>query len=146
MERINWARVVLGGIVAGVALLVLSGATAFVFTPHEFQQATHALNPSNGIGAALFLIFVFLSLGILMTGSYAAIRPRFGAGPRTAAIAGFVLWVIGVWISVAGFVIRGLALGQSYPLPDGPLVPCLYLAMIVASAMIGASVYREQQV
>src|SRR2546422_4874519 len=38
-----------------------------------------------------FVIVDFL-FGIFLIWLYAAIRPRFGAGPRTAVLAGFAIW------------------------------------------------------
>jgi hypothetical protein len=33
---------------------------------------------------------------------YAAIRPRYGPGPKTAAVAGFALWFIGSGLMLSG--------------------------------------------
>ena len=49
------------------------------------------------------------ALGVLAVWTYAAIRPRFGAGPKTAVCAGFAVWVMsyfyaGVYV-YAGIVI-----------------------------------------
>ena len=47
-------------------------------------------------------------LGIAGVWLYAAIRPRFGAGPRTALLAGGALWVMAhLW--------SGVYLGSGYP-------------------------------
>jgi hypothetical protein len=43
---------------------------------------------------------------------YAAIRPRFGAGPTTAIIAAVTLWFGGYLLSLAGYGMAGL-----YPTP-----------------------------
>ena len=78
-------------------------------------------------------------MGILMTWWYAAIRPRFGAGPKTAAIAGFAVWLIGV-----GQMLKSVATAEPAPnLPAGPVVPLLSLLMIIASSEVGAWVYKE---
>lgn len=139
METINWRRVVLGGMLAGVVLIVLATVTTALFSG---QQALRALRPTTiGSAAPLFFIFVFLFLGILMTWWYAAIRPRFGAGPKTAAIAGLAVWLVAV-----GQLLKGVAMYEpSLNLPAGPMLPILYLGMIVASTEVGAWVYKEEQ-
>jgi hypothetical protein len=146
MGTINWRRVVLGGMLAGAVLIVLAAGSAALLGHHELRTAVHALRPStSGIAAPLFFISVFLFLGILMTWWYVAIRTLFGAGPKTAAIAGLALWLTFVWLGVVGFALKSVAMGESYSLPSGPVWPILYLVMMVASTVVGAWVYKEQQ-
>ena len=62
-----------------------------------------------GGAAAQVLLFVVMGIGLIWL--YAAIRPRYGPGPRTAAIAGFVMWLItsardGSWLAWASFLRR----------------------------------------
>lgn len=144
VEKINWHRLVLGGLLAGAVLIVLATAcTALLLGQHELMGTVRALRPISA--TSLFLVFVFLFTGILMTGAYAAIRPRFGPGLRTAAFAGFALWLTGVCLSLVAFAVKSLAMGEPYPLPSGPILPCLYLVMMIVSTAIGACVYKEQR-
>lgn len=58
-----------------------------------------------------FYITTFL-FGIVLIWIYAAIRPRFGPGPKTAVIAGLTMWaidwlLIGVSFAVAGMYPTG---------------------------------------
>jgi hypothetical protein len=139
MEKLNWGRVVLGGMLAGVVLIVLAAASTALFRQPGLPTAMQALRPSTGgSGAPLFFIFAFLFLGVLMVWWYAAIRPRFGPGPKTAAIAGFAVWLLAV-----GQLLRSVALYETVSLPPGPMLPILYLGMIVASTEVGAWVYKE---
>jgi hypothetical protein len=69
---------------------------------------------------AIFNIWRFL-LGVAAVWLYAAIRPRYGAGPNTAIRAGLVTWAVAVFLSNLGY----------YPL--GPIPPC---------AVAGDLVYR----
>ncbi|HZU45522.1 MAG TPA: hypothetical protein VE994_22780 [Terriglobales bacterium] len=140
MEKINWGRVLLGGVLAGIVLILATASTALVIGPQELRVGLQAFRPpTNGSAAPLFFIFVFLFLGILMTWWYAAIRPRFGPGPKTAAIAGLAVWLITVVQ-----VLKGVATYEpTSNLPSGPLVPIVSLLMIVASTEVGAWVYKE---
>ena len=80
-----------------------------------------------------------LAGGIAMIWIYAAIRPRFGAGVKTAVYAGIVYWFIGLllpnvsFMCVAGLFSKHLALMTT----AGGLVE------IVAGAIAGAYVYKE---
>jgi hypothetical protein len=147
MDKINWARVVLGGVITAVVLVFLTIASTALFIGRQaLRTAVHGLRPSSsGTAAPFFFVFVFLFLGIFLTWAYASMRPRFGPGPKTAALAGFAIWATAVWLALADFVLKGIAMGQPYPLPDGGMLPCVYLVVIVASTMAGASIYREQQ-
>jgi hypothetical protein len=62
-----------------------------------------------------------LAVGILMVWIYASMRPRLGAGPRTAICAGLVVWATAYLLGSAapvflhlfpvGLVVTGLAVG-----------------------------------
>lgn len=140
MEKINWRRVVLGGLLAGVVLTVFASASMAFFGRQGLRTAVQPFHLSmSGSVAPLFFVFVFLFLGILMTWWYAAIRPRFGPGPKTAAIAGLAVWLIAV-----SQLLKSVAMSEPVSnLPAGPMLPILYLLMIVASTEAGAWVYKE---
>ncbi len=134
MKNINWGRVVLGGMLAGVVLLTLVSVSAMLAGQHGLQSAF-----SHKSAGPLFVVFVFLFVGILMTSWYAAIRPRFGPGPKTAAIAGLAVWLIAL-----SEILKSIALNEPVSsLPSGPLLPIISLLMIVASTEVGAWVYKE---
>jgi len=61
----------------------------------ELEATLRRLNVTMGLGPAqgmLHLATRFL-LGLGVVWLYAAIRPRFGAGPRTAMLAGVFMWI-----------------------------------------------------
>jgi hypothetical protein len=139
MQRIDRGRVVLGGLVAGLvfnvgeALLnavVLAAPMAEIATAHDLRQPT-------GADIALFVALGFL-LGLLAVWLYAAVRPRLGAGAKTAAIVGAALWVPAYLTSMAGWVVAGLT-------PVRLAVPILAwgLVELVLAVLAGALVYRE---
>ena len=55
-------------------------------------QALGQPRPGRGVFALLGVLFYVF--GVVAIWLYAAIRPRYGPGPKTAAIAGLVLWFI----------------------------------------------------
>jgi hypothetical protein len=97
MARINTARVVMGGLAAGVVMNVLDFVFNVLLLGPRFERQTEMLNPAltgyAGRAMAGFITLDFL-LGLTLVWLYAAIRPRFGPGPRTAIIAGLTQWVI----------------------------------------------------
>src|ERR1041384_1428424 len=93
MGKINFGRAILGGLVAGVVMnigewvlngVVLAKQMTDYMTEHKFPQVT-----GSGIGLAMAMTFV---LGVVMIVGYAAIRSRFGPGPKTAVIAALFAW------------------------------------------------------
>src|ERR1700674_2788856 len=95
MGRINWTRVVLGGLLAGLVLNVVDWLVYGMWLGKDYAAAMQALGKpgamNNLIGWFVFLDFVY---GITLVWIYAAIRPRFGASAKTAIIAGFVVWFL----------------------------------------------------
>lgn len=94
MGRINLKGVIIGGLVAGVVLNVIDFLLFGVILQSEMAAFLQAAGkPPMGTGMmALFVALDFL-YGVFLVWIYAAIRPRFGAGPATAIKAGLISWV-----------------------------------------------------
>jgi hypothetical protein len=137
MTAINWRRVLVCGIVTGVVWSVLSAISTRLLGA-DFNSAVpgnRLFAPSAGLAA--FLFTVNLAGGIWSMWLYAAIRPRYGATARTAAVAGFSWWVVSsladaTWGSFGLVPIKALLRLSAVSLPE----------MIVA-ALIGAWHYKE---
>lgn len=70
---------------------------------------------------------------------YAAIRPRFGPGPKTAAVAGFAWWFIESLQSAKWVALLGLP-------TDVVLAPgAATLPAIIGAALMGAWCYEERR-
>lgn len=93
----NKVRIVLGGLVAGVVVNVIETVVhRFLFRSYE-KLGREPLTMSG----AIQLWIIGLIFGILLAWLYAALRPRYGAGPKTAILAGLYLWIVAgllVWI------------------------------------------------
>lgn len=136
MGRINWSRVVLGGILAGVISLVL-GSVLGLLTRSEWEAAMKNMKPPGGAVMAAHVLWGFV-LGIATVWLYAAIRPRYGPGAATALRAGFVVWLF----AHATF---SLAAGAMDLLPQKIiLISALWsLPETLIATLAGAWVYRE---
>jgi len=128
----------MGGALAGLVLLALTGITATL--PGAPALWKNLQSHTRNAAEFAFTLFAFVFLGLLMTFWYAAIRPRFGAGPKTAAIAALFVWLL-----VIGQTLKGVATSEAVNLPSGPLMPILYLVIILASTEAGAWLYREPE-
>lgn len=95
MNRINWARVIMGGLVAGVVINLGEWLLNGVILKSEMDAAVAemGMEPMTGSDIGIFVVMSFV-LGILLVWLYAAIRPRYGAGPKAAVCAGLFGWVL----------------------------------------------------
>lgn len=93
MNKINFGRVLLGGIVAGLVLNVFEFFLNGVLLRDRMLADMKRMGltpPGTGFGLlAAGLTFVFGILAVLL---YAMIRSRLGPGPKTALIVALILW------------------------------------------------------
>lgn len=139
MGKINWGRVLVGGVVAGVVMNAFWVANGLLLRGEWQAVMARSGQPVEGEGATaiLHLLLPFVS-GIAGIWLYAAARPRFGPGPRTAALVGFAHWVV-------GYALPGLAWGTTLPFPKGLLAIWILWALpgIVVATLAGAGLYKE---
>ena len=142
MGKTNWTRVFLGGLLAGVVLNILNFAALAIYLKNLWNPALEAVNPAfqeTTAFQAFWVIFHFVS-GILAVWLYSAIRPRYGAGPKTALIAGLAVWIL-----------QGLSFGVisgSFGLfPSKVLVidAITILVTIILSTLAGTWIYKEPE-
>ena len=139
MGKINLQKVVVGGLVAGVVLNVFDFLVYGVWLKNDMNAAMAALN-KPAITSNMILWFVFLDFlyGIWLVWLYAAIRPRFGAGPKTAVTAGVAMWVLFGLLNTLAQAPMGLFPQRLMVIP---LVVTLITWPIAAAA--GAKFYTE---
>jgi len=139
---INTRKVVGGGLAGGVVLAVLDLVANGVLFADQNTAALNALNPdlaANTQSAAMAVVFVILDLlfGILLVWTYAAMRPRFGPGVKTAALAGLQVWGV-VVLMYLGMTFMGMWT-WGYMM-TGALV---FLVCMLVASFIGGMLYKE---
>ena len=93
MGKINLKGVIIGGLVAGVVLNVFDYVLFGVVLRNDMAAAMQAMNqPPMSDSVIPWYVFLDFLFGIFIVCLYAAIRPRYGAGPMTAARAGLMAW------------------------------------------------------
>jgi|HubBroStandDraft_1064217.scaffolds.fasta_scaffold16596_3 hypothetical protein len=134
----NARRIMLGGLIAGLLMVVLDSVTNAVILKSAWDAAYARLHlsPSDGAVAAFWTTFDLVS-GILIAFLYAAMRPRFGPGPKTAVIAALVQWLV-LHMTFASHVVDGV-------FPAGTLVEAgiLELVSAVAGGLLAGKLYQE---
>jgi hypothetical protein len=136
MSKINWSRVLFCGLLAGIIWIVLgSMVTALLGRDFAALPNNHLGTPSPGF--VLFNVGLDLLEGISVLWLYAAIRPRYGPGARTAIISAFAWWSI-VSLGDAAWCSFGL-------FPPRTVIPLMIgtLPALILATTAGARFYRE---
>jgi hypothetical protein len=95
MGNINMQKVIIGGLVAGVVLNVVDFVLFGVVLKAQMASAMQALGkPPMADSVIPWFVFLDFVAGIALVWLYAAMRPRFGAGPGTAVKAGLAGWFL----------------------------------------------------
>ena len=138
---INYGRVILGGLIGGIVANIGDFVVNSTLMADDMVRMAQRLNldqrviASPAVGMTWVLVdFVY---AMLIAWTYAAIRPRFGPGPATAARAGAVLWAV-VCSVLYGFASMGVFTPDSFFKSAG-----LSLVTTLLAALAGAWVYRE---
>lgn len=139
MGKINWARVIVGGLVAGAIICAFEFVLNGVILTRDWQAAMSALGRTMAPSALIiFTLWSFLA-GISAIWLYAAARPRFGPGAKTAALTGFAFWIfcyalpnMGQW-ALHLFPHRLIAIGSVVGLIE-----------VLIGSIAGAALYKEQ--
>ena len=140
---INTSKVIVGGLIGGFVANVIDFALNGFVLANMQKAALDALNPALAANAMqpskipIFVAFDFIWI-VANVWIYAAIRPRFGPGARTAAYAGIVSWVIG---SVVAGYFAGIGM-FSWGLYSVSAVCGLINSVI--STIVGARFYSEE--
>lgn len=139
---INTQKVVVGGLAAGVVLTALDYLVNGVLLAEQSAEAMNALNPDlaesmESTGVIVVAVIIDFLLAIVVVWTYAAFRPRFGPGPKTAFLAGLQPWIVGSLL-YAFMAAVGMYTWSYYVLGS--------IAMFVilqAAAQLGGKLYSE---
>ena len=140
MGKMNMFRVIVGGIFAGIVIDIFEGVLNGVVLNQQWADALKALGKSETLSAKQIIAFNVWGLvaGILIVWLYAAIRPRFGPGPKTAACAGLVIWATAYALGSAPSVFLHLV-----PVPMMTIALAVGLVETIVAGIAGAYVYTE---
>lgn len=140
----NIKKVVIGGVVAGVVLNVIDFISNYVLGARmKAESDAFKAGLSDQMASSSMVVSYIImdfALGIALVWTYAAIRPRFGPGPRTAAFTALLFWLLAL-IFYSGYRQMGM------------VSPGLWWTMAVVglvnfmlASWAGAKVYTEDAV
>jgi hypothetical protein len=139
MEKINFGRVILGGLLAGLVINIGEFLLNEVVFKQQMEEIVKRLNvPMPGGSFIAIAVVITFILGIVIVLTYALIRPRLGAGPKTAILAALICWFcIYVYSGILNSMFFGLAptmlvMGMAWG-----------LAEYILGALVGGWLYKE---
>jgi hypothetical protein len=96
MPGINWSRVILGGVLAGVVLFVGGWVVDGMLLAVRWQAQMGSMGKQmdmSGTGMVAVVVWALL-LGIILVWLYAAIRAQYRPGVGTAVTAAVLAWLL----------------------------------------------------
>lgn len=139
---IDTSKVVVGGLVAGLVANVVGFVGFGMLLAPRMEAEAAAVAPAlqgrgmEGTAIATQVIATFI-LGFLLVWLYAAMRARFGPGPRTAVYAALVVWLCGFLFHL-DWLLVGMMTPATYAMAS-----LAALVQVVAAAMAGSMLYKE---
>jgi len=141
MSRINWGRVVVGGLAAGIVINVSGILLAhFVLGPAYVEAFKAKVSGQPEVLMLVKHVGLRLWFGVLIVFVYAGFRPRFGPGPRTAVLAGATVFLAAGLVLLAALNDFGLLSGAQLW-----IAAAWTLVENVVAGLAGAWVYRERE-
>lgn len=142
VPKINWPRVVAGGLAAGVVVNLAEFIANGILLRDRWEKAMLELNRPllSSPGEVAALQAWGLLIGISAVALYAHLIGRYGEGWRTACATGLWVWIVG-YLSSA---MTGTAMGV-FPVSLTIDAVLAGLAGIMAACLTGAALYRPRK-
>jgi hypothetical protein len=139
MAGINVGRWFFAGVCAGILIWILEGVGSFLYMADMLEELqAHGLAMELTFSTWLLSIAVSLLAGLALVFFYAAARPRFGAGPKTAVIVAVALWLGSYVVSLIGYHMLGL-----FPATMLVTWAAIGLVEMILAGLLGGALYRE---
>lgn len=109
---INTKKVLIGGIVAGIVMNAIDFVVNGYLLAARMKAETDAFKPGlsdqmmQGSAIIGYIVMDFI-LAFALVWTYAAIRPRFGPGIRTASYAALLFWIL-TMVFMSGYMHMGM--------------------------------------
>lgn len=144
IARVNWPRVLVGGLLWAAVYSIVGGPALLLFLGPQLMLELERmgrpleLNADSLVFLGIFGVLFTVSWGIVSIWFYAAIRPRYGPGPKTAVIAAVGVWFLSIAAPVSHLAAFGIASARFVAI-DLPTE----LVAILAATLVGAWRYSE---
>lgn len=142
MPKLNWIRILIGGLVAAIICFLTDGFFHETVVAADWKAVYTALGarePNESAGSMVYFAIFELGRGFISIFLYALMRQFFKPGPKTAVLAGTVAWL--------AFSITGPA--QFIPLEFYShalwvKVGAYQLVTSIVASIAGAAIYKDE--
>ena len=139
---INTGKVIVGGLAAGVIMNVAGFVVQGKMLGPRMMAEMAAVAPSlanmtPGTGEIIGRVLTQFVVGIMLVWMYAAMRPRFGPGPKTALISAFIVWLFG-FLFYLDWLYTGMMTPATYAIVSAAMIVTLAIA-----SWVGCMLYKE---
>jgi len=138
MGKINFTRVILGGLLAGLVVNIFEYVTNGVVLASQWGDGMKALGHEMPQGAIPIFIVTSFVMGIGVVWLYAAARPRLGPGAKTAVLTGVAFWFFAYALPNSSYAVM-----QLFSTRLITITTLVALVELIAASLCGAWLYRE---
>ena len=141
MTRINWARLIVGTLIAAIIMFLTDGFIHEAILKTDWQAVYAGLRTAepaeHGASMAYFAVF---EVGRAFTAMlfYVTMRALFGAGPKTAVLAGIAGWIAFSLTGPAQFIPLGFFSNVLWL-----KVGAIQLVTSIVATIAGAALYKD---
>lgn len=141
MARINWGRLILGALIAAIIMFFTDGFIHERLVRADWQAVYAGLKspePEPHSSAMVYFVLFELGRGLISMLFYATMRTHFGAGPKTAILAGIASWIAFSLTGPAQFIPLGF-----FSTALWVKVGALHLVTSILATIAGAATYKD---
>lgn len=141
MARINWGRLILGSLIAAIIMFFTDGFIHETIARGDWSAIYSGLRtPEPEPHGSSMVYFAIFELGRAFTAMmfYVLMRAFFGAGPKTAVLAGIVGWIAFSVTGPAQFIPLGF-----FSTALWLKVGALHLITSILATIAGAALYKD---
>ena len=141
MAKINWGRLIVGSLIAAIIMFLTDGFIHGTIAKADWQAVYDGLRTTvpeqHGFSMAYFALFE-LGRGFTAMMFYVTMRAFFGAGPKTAVLAGIVGWIAFSLTGPVQFIPLGFFSNALWL-----KVGAIHLITSIIATIAGAALYKE---
>ena len=141
MSRVNWIRLIIGGMIASAILFLTDGFFHERIAEPDWISLYTALGakpPAETPASLTYFAIYEVGRGFLAMILYVLMRPSSKPGPKTAAIAGIIVWLAFSVTGPAQFIPLGFFSHALWV-----KVGAFHLVTSIIAAIAGAAIYKE---
>jgi len=141
MAKINWGRLIVGSLIAAIIMFLTDGFIHETIAKSDWQAVYDALRATvpepHGLSMVYFALFE-LGRGFTAMMFYVTMRSFFGAGPKTAVLAGIAGWIAFSLTGPVQFIPLGFFSNALWF-----KVGAIHLITSIIATIAGAALYKD---